>query len=106
MARLRYHSLVATIEVIAGLAVAIFTLWDAFETIVLPRTVQRRIRLTRLIAQVTWQPWATLTRLPFGRGSRDTVLAMFGPLLLIFLLLAWAILLICGFGVAFHGLSR
>jgi hypothetical protein len=47
----------------------------------------------------------TLTRLPFGRSNRDTVLAMFGPLLLIFLLLAWAVLLVCGFGLAYHGLS-
>jgi hypothetical protein len=32
-------------------------LWDAFETVVLPRTVSRRLRLARLYFRATWVPW-------------------------------------------------
>jgi hypothetical protein len=95
----------AIVELIAGLGIVLFTLWDAFETIVLPRTVQRRFRLTRMIARTTWLPWVALTRLPIGENRRDWLLAIFGPLLLLFLLIAWALLLVCGFGVMLHALA-
>lgn len=96
----------AGVELFVGLGVAVLTLWDAFETVVLPRTVQRRFRLTRLISRTGWLSWVALTSLPVGRSRRESVLAFYGPLLLIFLLLTWAVFLICGFGVAFYGLSQ
>lgn len=39
---------------ILGVALICIILWDAFETIVLPRRVTRKIRLTRLFYRNTW----------------------------------------------------
>jgi hypothetical protein len=97
--------LISVLEVIAGLLVVCVTLWDAFETVVLPRTVQRRFRLTRLIVRASWLPWSTLARLPIASTRRDSLLAFYGPLLLFLLLAVWAAGLVFGFGLILYGLG-
>jgi ABC-type multidrug transport system fused ATPase/permease subunit len=83
---------------LAGFVLIAIILGDAFETIVLPRRVRRRIRFTRLFYHYTWLPWRNLVvRLPKRR--RETWLGFFGPLSLIFLLLSWAIVLIVAFAL-------
>lgn len=82
-------------------------LWDAFETVVLPRRVVRPIRLTRMFFRGTWAVWRTLARLFPGDGPgehessspRESFLGLFGPLALILLLTIWAAGLVLGFGV-------
>ncbi len=39
---------------IASFLLIVIVLWDAFETIVLPRRVTRRLRLTSFYYRVTW----------------------------------------------------
>jgi hypothetical protein len=43
-------------------------LWDAFETIILPRRVSGQIRLTKLFYRFTWLPWRGTAALLSGRG--------------------------------------
>jgi len=83
---------------IAGAALVLIVLWDAFETIVLPRRVRRRFRLTRLFYRSTWRPWAAVGRL-FSPRHREDYLGFFGPLSLLVLLTVWAIGLVIGFGL-------
>ena len=76
-----------------------FVLWDAFETILLPRTVTGGVRLTRLFYRINWTPWAVIgRRLPPG-ASREHFLSLFGPLSLLLLIGTWAISLIAGFSL-------
>jgi Ion channel len=100
-----WSHLLSILEFIAGAVIAIIILWDTFETIVLPRTVRRRFRLTRLIFRVSWAILAGFLRLPIGRAGRDSALAFYGPLLLILLLVTWAGCLIVGFGLMLDSLS-
>lgn len=87
---------------IAGGILVVVTLWDAFETIVLPRRVTRRFRWTRLVFRVTWIPWAFIARrIPLRR--RQGMLGVFGPLSLIFLLGSWAFGLLFGFALLQFG---
>jgi len=73
-------------------------LWDAFETIILPRRVSRRFRLTRLFYRSTWSPWrATAQVLPPKR--REAFLGFFGPLSLLVLLGLWATGIVLAFGL-------
>jgi hypothetical protein len=37
-------------------------MWDAFEAMVLPRRVTRRLRPTRLFYRVTWGLWSAVAR--------------------------------------------
>jgi len=72
-------------------------LWDAFETVVLPRTVTRRLRLTRAYFRVTWRPWGRAAALFRSEGRRERFLAIYGPLSLLGLSVLWALGLVAGF---------
>src|SRR5437764_5392409 len=84
---------------IFGCALVLFVLWDAFETIILPRRVRRRFRLTRAFYRSTWQPWSLAARALKSRRRRETLLGLFGPLSLLLLLALWALGLVIGFAV-------
>lgn len=71
-------------------------LWDAFETILLPRTVTHRFRLTRFFVRGAWVPWRWIADW-FVARRRDRFLAVFGPLALLALLVLWAAGLVFGF---------
>ena len=87
---------------IAGGVLVIATLWDAFETIVLPRRVTRRFRWTRLVFRATWVPWTLIAR-HIPRRWREGMLGAFGPLSLILLLGSWAFGLVFGFALLHFG---
>jgi hypothetical protein len=76
-------------------------LWDAFETLVLPRTVSRRLQLTRLYFRVTWSVWSRVGTRCFAERGRERFLAVYGPLSLLVLAAVWAL----GLVVAFAGLQ-
>src|SRR5918912_1431846 len=94
-----------TILLIAGALAIVVVLGDAFEAIILPRRVTRRLRLTRLFYLLTWALTSTLIRrVPPGK-KRERYLSYYGPLSLIFLILVWAAGLIFGFAVIHWALT-
>jgi hypothetical protein len=82
--------------VVSALLIAAL-LWDAFETVVLPRSVSRRFRLTSLYFRATWKPWAHVAAKVVTDRRRERFLAIFGPLSLIGLAAVWALGLVIGF---------
>jgi len=90
---------VAIIAAILGAGLVLWVLWEGFETIVLPRRVTRRFRLTRLFYRRTWIPWANMVGSFVPAGSRETWLSVFGPLSLLLLMIIWVVGLILGFGL-------
>ncbi len=91
---------------IVGILIILSVLLDAFETIVLPRRVQRSFRLTSWFYRHTWVPWVKLSRLIKAPGRREAFLSYFGPLSMIFLLGIWAFGLIFGFAVLQFGFGE
>ena len=90
---------------VVGALLIVVILWDTFETIVLPRRVARRLRLTRLFYVGTWAPVAGLARrVPAGK-KRDRYLAFYGPLSLILLLLVWVVGLLLAFALLHWGVD-
>jgi hypothetical protein len=84
---------------IAGTLTVLLILWEAFESIILPRRVTRRFRVTRLFYRTAWGPVSAVARrLPPGK-ARQALLGSFGPLSLIVLLVCWATALVFGFGL-------
>ncbi|HXM95246.1 MAG TPA: ion channel [Candidatus Dormibacteraeota bacterium] len=83
----------------SGFMILFVVLWDAFETIILPRRVTRKFRLTRLFYRSTWRSWRALSRLLRGAKQRDLFLSFYAPLSLLFLLIVWAAGLIAGFAL-------
>ena len=84
---------------IAGLFILFATLWEAFETIILPRRVTRPFRLVRIFYRVTWTAWAALNRLIHSKKVRDAHLSYYGPLSLLGLFATWATLLVLAFAM-------
>jgi Ion channel len=85
---------------IAGFAILIVILHDAFETMILPRRVTRRLRLTRVFYRVSWLSWRWVAdHLLKSRKRRSSFLGFYGPLSLIFLLGLWAVGMTFGFAL-------
>jgi len=84
---------------ILGIALILLVLWEGFETIVLPRRVTRRFRLTRFFYRRTWLPWVATVRSLIPAQHQDTCLSFFGPLSLLVLLSIWAVVLMVGFAL-------
>ncbi|HEY1272736.1 MAG TPA: potassium channel family protein [Terriglobales bacterium] len=92
-----------TVAILAGLAIIVSVLLDAFETVVLPRRVSRHFRLTAWFYRRTWIPWSRLARRIQSPARREAFFGYFGPLSLIFLLGFWAAGLIFGFALLQQG---
>jgi hypothetical protein len=91
------------IAIIAGAVIILAVLLDAFETVVLPRRVQRNFRITRWFYRNTWPLWARLASWIKSQTRREAVLGYFGPLSMIALLGLWAGGLIFGFALLEYG---
>jgi hypothetical protein len=83
---------------LSGTTLLLVVLWDAFETVILPRRVSRRFRLTRLFYRATWGPWRATARLLPPR-RREAFLVVYGPLSLLMLLGLWAVGIVVAFGM-------
>jgi hypothetical protein len=90
---------VRIVAAVAGVLLLATVLWDAFETVVLPRRVNRRLRLTRLFYRATWAPFARSAALFKTVNRREAYLSLYGPLSLVLLLALWACGLIAAFAL-------
>jgi hypothetical protein len=90
---------------IVGVFCLFAALFDAFQTIILPRRATGRFRLTRLFFVVTWRPWVFFaTRLRDAR-KRESAFSYYGPMSLIFLLAMWAAATMLGFALIYYALG-
>ena len=92
-----------TAGLILGLILIATILWDTFETIILPRVVTRRLRLTSLFYGSAWVPWSFTAKQIRNARVREKALSLFGPLSLFGLLGIWATLLILGYALVYWG---
>jgi hypothetical protein len=91
--------------VIGAIIIAV-TLWEAFETVVLPRRVARRWRVVVLFYRATWLPWRATARLIKKTKSRETFLSYYGPLSLLLLFVFWAAALVVGFACLYYNAAN
>ena len=87
--------------VIIGVLLILVILWDAFETVVFPRRVTRRIRLVRLFYRLTWPLWSGVVLVIASGRRQENYLSYYGPLSFILLLSMWASLLVIGFALLY-----
>ena len=93
------------LAVIFGIALILLVAQDAFETIVLPRRVTRRIRLTKIFYRVTQHGWNAIGQMIRSSARRDSFRGYMAPLSLLALLIFWAALFILGYGLLLWGLA-
>jgi hypothetical protein len=90
---------------LVGLLLILLTLLDGFESILLPRRINRRFRYSRMYYRSCWFVWRRAARIvPAGR-YRELMLSVFGPLSMLGLFGSWIVGLIFGFGVLYWSLG-
>src|SRR5262245_64630611 len=92
-----------TVAGVVGALLVVAVLWDAFQTVVLPRRASSRFRLTAGFYGATWPPFRALASRRAG-ARRDNSLGYFGPLSLLALLMLWALALVVAFALCQWGL--
>ena len=93
------------VAAVAGILFIVIVLWDAFETVVLPRRVSRRLRLARVYFRSTWRACTSIAERVSEGTRRESVLAAYGPLAILALLALWVLLLIIGYALLLWGLG-
>ena len=82
-----------------GWALILWTLLDAFEQVILPRTESHVFRISSLALRCTWVPWKALARQIKSAERRAAFLGFYGPLSVLILLASWDLSLILGFSL-------
>ncbi len=80
-----------------GLGIVALTLWDIFQTVVVPRPTPGRFRIARYVVRDSWGLLRWLAR---GRSAhtRDNWFGLFGPATAVLLLATWIVTLVIGYG--------
>src|SRR5258706_869115 len=93
------------IAFVVGAGLILLMLWEAFNTVILPRQVTRLLPVAFAVYRGTWAIWRLIAH-PLAVGeeqeitsNRDKFLSLYGPLALLMLLVVWALLLIVGFAL-------
>ncbi len=93
------------LAVIAGVLFIFLVIQDSFESVILPRRVSRRFRLSRFFYASTWMFWSLIARKMRPGNRREFYLSYYGPASLIILLVAWAVVLVFSLALIQWGLS-
>ena len=82
-----------------GVLLLVLVLQEAFEVMLLPRRVQRRLRFVRFYFRQSWRLTVSLVgRVPPG-AQRERLLSIYGPLSMVLLFAIWALGLIVAGGL-------
>jgi Ion channel len=94
---------VELLAVIAGLLLVLVTASDAVSTLVTTRRRRGRHWPTQVFYRRTWRAWVALGQ-RVRPELREGLLAVYGPLSLLGLLVTWVVLLVAGWGAVWWGL--
>lgn len=92
------------VQLAAGAALVLATLYDVFQSVVLPRPSVGRIRVSATLVRYGWRVWRDLAQRPGALRTREAVLAAYGPAMVVALLVLWALALIAGYALMYSGL--
>jgi hypothetical protein len=93
------------VTMFAGIVCLFAVLFDAFQTIILPRRATGRYRLTRIFYRLTWSPWVFFAKRLHDPRKRESAFSYYGPMSLIFLLVVWAAVMVVGFALIYYALG-
>jgi len=87
-----------------GALIVLVTIYDVFQSVVMPRPAVGRVRLSFWLIRGAWRVWKRIADLPKKLQNRETALAAFAPMMLVALLVLWGFSLIAGYALIFNGL--
>jgi len=93
------------VATVFGVVLLVVIAWDAFETMLLPRRVSRRLRISSTFLEGLWLGWSFVgRRLP--RGRAESYLSLYALLGLLMLFAIWVSAVTVGYSLIDLGLGR
>ncbi len=92
------------VEIGLGVVLVSVTLYDVFESVVMPRPAVGRVRLSLTLIRVGWRVWRTVAKRPRKLQTREAALAAYAPMAMVALLVLWGFALILGYALIYTGL--
>lgn len=89
-----------------GAVVVVLTLYDVFQSVVMPRPAVGRLRLSLTLIRAAWRVWRAVAERPRKLQMREAALAAFAPMMVVGLLTFWAFSLILGYALIYSGLHQ
>jgi hypothetical protein len=88
------------VAALLGVALIVAILVEGFETVVQPRRVTRRYRISLAYYTILWASWRWAARTVFSKSKRRAAfLSTFGPLSLLGVFITWVVGLVTGFAI-------
>ena len=92
--------------VVPGGMLFVSLVWfDVFQSVLVPRPVGRRFRISAMVSRYGWQATCAIGDRYRNPKRRETLLGTFAPLAIISFLIIWVTVSILGFGLIFYGLG-
>ena len=76
------------LALVVALLLIDWVLWDAFETILLPRRVPARLRMSRFVLGWLWRAWSAIARAIPRRPRRENYLGFYALISILSLFIA------------------
>ncbi len=89
---------------VVGLALVWLALYDVFQSVIVPRAVNRRWRAAAHLTRAAWRVWRALARTISDGVRRENFLSTFAPFNLVASLAMWVVMLVVGFGCVLFAL--
>lgn len=92
------------LAIVVGVVLVVYMLLDSFETLLANNLRSTKLSFTRAYYVALWRPFRSVCLRVRSDARRERLLARFGPVSFIGLLLAWTVLEILGWGLIWWGL--
>jgi hypothetical protein len=92
------------LQIGGGAVIVLITIYDVFQSVVMPRPAVGRVRLSFTLIRGAWRVWRNVAERPKKLQTREAALAAFAPMMLVALLVLWGFAFILGYALIFSGL--
>ena len=98
--------LIQVLEAVVGISTVLGVLLDVFQSIVTPRPVAGRVRVSRYLIRYLWLAFRWVSWRITTVGRREALLGSFGPFCVLAMLVSWVVLLLLGYGLILDSLRN
>ena len=91
------------VTTVVGLALLAVTLYDLFQSVVLPRPAVNKVQLARIVIRPLWIAWRWIGLRSSRLDRSEARLAAFGPVSLLVLFGIWALALVLAYALIIYG---
>ncbi len=100
------QTLLRIFEIVVGVVIVVAVLNDVFQSVIVPRAVGRRFRVSANVSGPSWRFWRWYALRIIDTERRENFLGTYAPLILVVFLIVWVAGLTFGYGLIFYALRE